>query len=197
MNLSIQSELTRCLSSEGPFSSKSNESISTAQKVRAALLRSLLQNEDTLLRSEIHFLSDLKWAAMENLLERALALTRFQIECINPENGREERPSDERSFWEATLADYNITAGLLALAISERLAITADSSDERARAEEIKNNAKSQLRYGYRKLCKTHLDNDRKKFKAHPWSDRVFSVSAWEQSCSLAERANYQLDASH
>jgi hypothetical protein len=126
---------------------------------------------------------------MENLNERSRSLTRFKIECINPENGT------ERPFWEATLADYSITAGLLGLAISERLATTADSSDERARAEEIKNDARIQLRYGYRSL-KKQLDDDREKFKASPWSDRVFSVSAWEQSYSLAERAIYQLNAS-
>ena len=79
---------------------------------------------------------------------------------------------------------------------SEKLAITADSADKRARAEEIRNKAKSQLRYGQRKLCETNLKDDRKEINAAPWSERVFSVSGWEHSCSLAERATYQLDAS-
>jgi hypothetical protein len=188
-NLSIRAELTRCLSSEGLVSSKSSEPVASVQRIRAVLLRALLQNEDTLLRSEIHFLSDLKWADMENLLERALALTRFRIECINPENGL------DRPFWDATLANYSITAGLLAFATSDRLAVTAASSEERAHADEIRNNARAHLRYGYRSL-KQHLDKDREKFKSDPWSERVFGVSGWEQSCSLAERALYQLNAS-
>jgi hypothetical protein len=213
VSLSIRSELARCLGSENLFSRKSNGSNSTVQEeVRAALLRSLLQNEDTLLRSEIHFLSELKWADMENLYERALALTRFRIDCIYPENARERRSSDEqlvsnaineqqlsdaikkRQFWEATLANYSITAGLLGLSISEKLANTADSADERARAEEINNQAKTQLRYGYRSL-KPHVRRERDEFKKGPWADRVFNVSAWEQSYSLAERALYRLGA--
>jgi len=185
--LSIQSELTRCLNSHG-LRDKPNDA-SPAQ-IRAILLRSLLQNEDTLLRSETHFLAEQKWPGMENLFERALALTSFRIECVHPENG------PDRSFWEGALANYSITAGLLGLAISEKLAITADSADKRARAEEIRNKAKSQLRYGQRKLCVTHLKDDRNKIMAAPWSERVFSVSGWEHSCSLAERATYQLDAS-
>ena len=136
--LSISSELTRCLNSRG-LRDKPNEA--SPAKIRAILLRSLLQNEDTLLRSEIHFLTEQKWPGMENLFERALALTSFRIECVHPENG------SGRPFWEGTLADYSITAGLLGLAISEKLAITADSADQRARAEDIRDKAKSQLRY--------------------------------------------------
>jgi hypothetical protein len=184
--LSIPSELTRCLNSRG-LRDKPNEPIA---KIRAILLRSLLQNEDTFLRSEIHFLAEQKWPGMENLFERALALTSFRIECVHPENG------SGRPFWEGTLADYSITAGLLGLAISEKLAITADSADQRARAEDIRTKAKSQLRYGQRKLCETNLKDDRKEINAAPWSERVFSVSGWEHSCSLAQRAIYQLDAS-
>ena len=185
--LSIELELTRCLNSHG-LRDKPNEA--SAAKIRAVLLRSLLQNEDTLLRSETHFLAEQKWPGMENLFERALALTSFRIECVHPENG------PDRSFWEGALANYSITAGLLGLAISEKLAITAGSADERTRAEEIRNKAKSQLRYGQRKLCMSHLKDDRKNVMAAPWSERVFSVSGWEHSCSLAERATYQLDAS-
>lgn len=185
-SLSIQSELTRCLNSHG-LRAKPNE---PSAKIRAVLLRSLLQNENTLLRSEIHFLAEQKWPGMENLFERALALTSFRIECVHPENG------SGRPFWEGTLADYSITAGLLGLAISEKLAITADSADRRARAEDIRDKAKSQLRYGQRKLCETNLKDDRKEINAAPWSERVFSVSGWEHSCSLAQRAIYQLDAS-
>jgi len=184
--LSIQSELTRCLNSRG-LRDKPNEASAT---IRAILLRSLLQNEDTLLRSQIHFLAEQKWPGMENLFERALALTNFRIECVHPENG------PDRPFWEGTLADYSITAGLLGLAISEKMTITADSADERARAEDIRTKAKSQLRFGQRKLCETHLKEDRNEIRAPPWSERVFNVSGWEHSCSLAERAIYQLDAS-
>jgi hypothetical protein len=153
---------------------------------RAIILRSLLQNEDTLLRSELHFLAGSNWADMENLHERGLALTRFSVGCINPEGGEEK-------VWKATLANYKITSGLLALAIADRLATTGASVDDRNRADEIKNEGKQQLRNGYR-LLKEYRDADRKEIALLPWSERVFSVSQWEESCSLAERAIHQLN---
>jgi hypothetical protein len=86
------------------------------------MLRSLLQNEDTLLRSQLHFLTGATWPEMENLQERGLALTRFRVDCINLER-------EDQKTWEATLADYKITSGLLALAIADRISTTAGAAD--------------------------------------------------------------------
>jgi len=113
-------------------------------------------------------------------------LTQFSVGCVNPEGGAEK-------VWEAQLANYKITSGLLALAIADRLGTTAASVDERNRADEIKNEGKKQLRTGYR-LLKAFRDADRKELALLPWSERVFNVSQWEESCSLAERAIQQLN---
>jgi len=160
--------------------------VATGQEMRAVILRSLLQNENTLLRSELHFLAGRTWTELEDLYEKGLALTRFSVECVNPEGGAGKG-------WEAQLADYQVTSGLLALAIADRLGTTAASADERNRADEIKNEGKKQLRTGYR-LLKGFRDADRKALAPLPWSERVFNVSQWEESCSLAERAIHQLN---
>ena len=160
--------------------------VATGQEMRAIILRSLLQNENTLLRSELHFLADSTWTELENLHERGLVLTQFSVGCVNPEGGAEK-------VWEAQLANYKITSGLLALAIADRLGSTAASADERNRADEIKNQGKQQLRAGYRQL-KVFRETDRKELALLPWSERVFKVSQWEEACSLAERAIRQLN---
>ena len=41
------------------------------------MLRSLLQNENTLLRSELHFLAGYTWTELRTCIERGLVLTRF------------------------------------------------------------------------------------------------------------------------
>jgi hypothetical protein len=190
VGISISEELRHCLLAKPVESGAKSDTQSGANgfpNIRATMLRSLLQNEDTLLRSELHFLTGVTWPEMENFHERGLALTRFRIDCIYPEQG------EERKIWDATLADYKITSGLLALAIADRILTTASSADERNRADEIKNEGKLLLRNGYR-LLKDFRDEDRKKYATLPWSERVFRVSAWEESCTLAERAMHQLN---
>jgi hypothetical protein len=190
VGISIPEELQQCEDHKA-FAKAGAVSAGASPNIRAIMLRSLLQNEDTLLRSELHFLASSSWVAMENLHERGLALTRFRVECIYPEG---EGP-EKQDFWQATLADYKITSGLLALAIADRLATISASADERARADDIKNDGKQQLRTGYRQLSEFR-DADRKALSHLPWQQRVFTVSRWEESCSLAERAIRSLNES-
>ena len=180
--ISIREELERCQDRKP----RTDAAAPPGPNIRAIMLRSLLQNENTLLRSELHFLAGSTWTELENLHERGLALTRLTMVCINPEGG-------DAKVWEATLANYKITSGLLALAIADRLGSTAASADERNRADEIRNQGKQQLRAGYR-LLKVFRDADRKELALLPWSERVFKVSQWEESCSMAERAIHQLN---
>jgi hypothetical protein len=182
-NISIGGDLQRCERADRgarPFKDSS-----VISHIRATILRSLLQNEHTLIQSERHFLTGLDWAEMEDLYERASTLTRFTLQCVNPE-------ADQGDTWAATLAEYKITAGLLGVAIADRL---GTSADERKRAEEIRTKAKEQLRTGYRNL-KVYRDKDRASNALLPWSKRAFSVSNWEPSCSLAEQAFYRLNES-
>jgi hypothetical protein len=186
VGISVPAELRHCADRTESTSAKK-----PSADIPATMLRSLLGNEDTLLRSELHFLASASWVEMENLHERGLALTRFRLDCIFPEGGSPEK----QDVWQATLADYKITSGLLALAIADRLATIAASADERARAAEIKQDGKQQLRTGYRQL-KVYRDKDREILSHLPWRQRVFTVSRWEASCSLAERAIRQLNES-
>jgi hypothetical protein len=188
VGISIREVLRHCEDQKASASAETR-SAESGPDIRATMLRSLLGNEDTLLRSELHFLASSSWVEMENLHERGLALTRFRLECIFPEGGSQQ----EQDFWQATLADYKITSGLLALAIADRLATTATSADERARADEIKNDGKQQLRTGYRQLI-VFRNKDRDTLSHLPWRKRVFTASRWEESCSLAERAIRQLN---
>ena len=141
--------------------------------------RQLLQNENDILRSQLHFLRG-SWVDMENLYDRALVLVRLRPECV--------RPEQDEKHWKATLADYQITSGLIALAIAEKLATRATSTDERNRANKIATDGEGDLRDGYRVLDSVRLE-ERKHLEGRPWSQRLFEVSQWEASCELAERA--------
>jgi hypothetical protein len=98
----------------------------------------------------------------------------------------------DENYWKATLADYKLTSGLLALAIANKLASRATSADERQRAGDIENEGKKDLRDGYRVLDEVRRE-ERKHLERKPWSERLFEVSHWEESCTLAERAIRQL----
>jgi hypothetical protein len=117
---------------------------------------------------------------MENLHDRALVLMRLRSECVSSEQ--------DENYWKGMLADYKITSGLVALAIAEKLATRANSTDERNRAGEIASNGEHNLRDGYRVLDAVRRE-ERKHLERMPWSRRLFEVSQWEASCELAERA--------
>jgi hypothetical protein len=135
-NVSIIAEATNC---EGDR--KSND---FWDSVKLQLLRSLLQNENTLLRSELYFLSDFDWTEMINLLERSKTLTSFKIDCIY-------LAGKDKDFWTATLADYKVTYGLLGVAIAGRFA-AMPAADLREKSAQVRKEAVQQLREGYRKL---------------------------------------------
>jgi hypothetical protein len=180
-NISIDGELNHCTHPNKLAGLKDASPVTS--HIRATILRSLLQNEHTFIQSERHFLTGLDWAEMENLYGRASTLANFTLQCANPEGDQEE-------IWAPSLAEYKITAGLLGLAIADRL---GNSTDERKRSEEIRTKAKEQLRLGYRNL-KEYRDRDRERYAVLPWSKRAYSVSNWEPSCTLAEQAFYRLN---
>jgi len=185
--ISIGTELQRCEQRKA-FTDKNmsgeQQVGSGSPDVRMIMLRQLLQNENDLLRSDLHFLGD-TWVEMENLYDRALVLTRLHAECLSL--GQDE------NYWKATLADYKITSGLVALAIANKLASRATSADERHRAGEIEDEGKKNLRDGYRVLDEVRRE-EREHLKRKPWSERLFEVSHWEESYALAERAIRRLN---
>ncbi len=61
----------------------------------------------------------------------------FRVECIYPEGKSYKR------LWQAQVASYKVTYGLVALAIAQRLLVDPGSSDERYRADEIQKAAPS------------------------------------------------------
>jgi hypothetical protein len=185
--ISIREELERC--EERKAHTTGNTSAEqrvngASPDVRTIMLRQLLQNENDLLRSDLHFLSD-TWVELENLHDRALVLMRLRAECVSPEQ--------DENYWKAMLADYKITSGLLALAIADKLATRATSADERNRAGEIASEGEHTLRDGYRTLDAVRREA-RKRLERMPWSKRLFEVSQWEASCALAERALRRLN---
>jgi len=186
-SVTIQGELTKCLSKDRAAVAVSVKGDSTEPNIRAAILRSLLQNEETLLRSEAHFLASADSVDLENLYYRGQDLQKFSTECIYPEGGSAER------LWEGQVESYKITAGIVALAVAQRLMISAGSADQKNRAEEIQKQGTQQLREGYR-LLRVKRNEDRETIAASTLPDRVFRVSPWEEACTLAERALVQLD---
>jgi hypothetical protein len=160
-----------------------------APAVRTIMLRLLLQNENTLLRSELHFLNGTSWDEMEKLRDRAIDLTHFDIQCIGSSGDSEA----DKKFWEAQLEDYKITSGLLTLAIADQFASHTASADDRNRAVDLKKAGKQELRNGYAGLH-SFCYEDRRRLERLPWWRRLFVVSPWEESCTLAIRQIHKLE---
>jgi hypothetical protein len=148
--------------------------------VRLALLRSLLGNENSLLRSEAYFLSDARVPELETLYRRGLRLATFTASCVDPRN---ENPD----IWTPSASDYQITAGLLAAAVADRYEIVAVSADEHRRASEVRDTGARLMAEGYR-VMKRYRDKDREAHLVSPRIDQIFSVSSWEESTRLAEQ---------
>ena len=148
----------------------------------------LLAAEDELLRTEVNFISEEgKIERLEHLYKRATSLTNVGAECL-PDNFAEK----ER---EGIFADHQVTAGLVALTVADRMAAVAVSRGDRDRSAEIAQNGERLLRAGFATLS-AFVEEDRKEVQeSADWHERVFRQSTWEKSASLAGRAFLKLRA--
>ncbi len=166
---------------------------SNASKSSAELLTErriyylLLANEDEELRTRISFLSEeSNFEALERLFHRARFMASIPHECLPSELFL--RPADRKGY----VADHQITAGLLGLAVADRMATVARSRGDRERANDIRRIAEGELRHGWEEL-RPLVIHDRSRNREKHWSERIFAESNWESSASLATRALSQL----
>ena len=148
----------------------------------------LLAAEDESLRTEVNFISEEgKIERLEHLYKRATSLANVGAECL-PDNFAEK----ER---EGIFADHQVTAGLVALTVADRMAAVAVSRGDRDRSAEIAQNGERLLRAGFATLS-AFVEEDRKEVQeSADWHERVFRQSTWEKSASLAGRAFLRLRA--
>jgi hypothetical protein len=187
----IQQEAQGCVSSQPENSSSvvglgADRDAEQVNTVRTALLRLLLADENSALRTELHFTFERSIPEIENLYERGSLLSKFTPECLDPKH---ERPES----WVPAVADYQITAGLLALAVADRYQSIAASTDEQHRAVEIRAQGKRLIEHGYRVLKPFRDEEHRAAERNASLAEQVFKASSWEQSYLLAERALQQL----
>ena len=106
-------------------------------------------------------------------------------ECL-PENFHERQR-------EGLVADNQITAGLVALTVADRMAAVALSRGDRDRSAEIAQSGEKALRTGFATLS-AFVEKERKEVQeSADWHKKVFPQSAWEKSASLAGRAFLRL----
>jgi len=146
----------------------------------------LLEAEDESLRTEVNFIGEEgKIERLEHLYRRASSLAAVGAECLPDNFGERER--------EGIFADHQVTAGLVALTVADRMAAIALSRGDRDRSAEIAQNGEKTLRAGFATLS-AFVEEDRKKLQESAnWHDRVFHQSPWEKSASLASRAFLRL----
>jgi hypothetical protein len=185
----MREEAQECVSAQPGNSSSivglgADRDVEQVRAVRTALLRTLVADENSVLRTELHFVSDLGIPELETLYERGVLLSKFKSECLDPKN--------HDQVWVPAVAQYQITAGLLALAVADRYQSIANSTDERQRALEIRTEGKRLIERGYRVL-KPIRNMDHKVLERDTLTRQVFAISGWEESCLLAERALEQL----
>ena len=186
--MDIASELSRCnkeadLHEAAPAAWPHDPDV----KVRALLFRTLLQNENTLLRAEAHYLSDKELPELPSIYERSKLLASTRVGCFHPIG------NDEKEYWEGVVKELLVTQGIVGLGVSERINAVAASSDDRDRALTIRNEAKAALREGYNALFSSRKI-ERRRIAGFPLSERVFKASNWEGSYQLALRATQQLN---
>lgn len=182
-HMSLDTELDACNAAVRAGASR------PAQTTKTQVLDLLLSDLDTKLRAETFFVSDKQMPELENLDDQAVTLASFKPQCFPPPDA--EHPDRYKGI----LASYQITAGLLSLAIAERIERIAASADERHKGTEIFENAKATLRNGFRAL-KELRDPKREELAGKPWAVRLFEVPEWEEAYGLAVRAIDQLNAS-
>jgi hypothetical protein len=208
-SISMREEARRCASPQPGGSSSvvglgADRDVEQVKAVRVTLLRTLVADESSLLRAELltGIVSDRGFPELETLYERALLLSKFTPECLDPKHRQSPpppAPPDRKpspSPWVAVAADYQITAGLLALAVADRYQLIAASTDERQRAFEIRAEGKRLIEHGYQVLKPIRNEENAAEDKDLP-SKQVFTVNSWEASCLLAERALDQLRQSN
>jgi hypothetical protein len=117
------------------------------------------------------------------LIDRAKFLAELKPECL-PTTFQFSDPG----FRRATIGDFQITAGLLTMAVAERMSTIARSAGDRLRSDEALQKGDGWLRSGWEKLGPV-VNEQRGVIGKKPWSDRIFAQSNWEATASLATRA--------
>jgi hypothetical protein len=141
----------------------------------------LLDAEDEFLRTETNFISDEgRITALESLYARATFLASVGKECL---------PGyfSERQI-KGTIADYQVTVGLLELTVADRMGTVAFSRADHARSVDIARDGEKALRVGY-PILNLLVEEDRRNIHQSDWQKRVFDQSEWEKSASLGARA--------
>ena len=122
--------------------------------------------------------------ALESLYARAAFLASIGKECL---------PGyfSERQL-KGTIADYQVTAGLLELTVADRMATVAVSRADHDRSKDVARDGEKALRAGY-PILSSLVEEDRRNIHQSGWHRRVFAESEWEKSASLGARAFLRL----
>jgi hypothetical protein len=179
---SRQSALAANVSAGGTGYATQADALAVEQKAFYLLLAA----EDESLRTEVNFIGDEgKIERLEHLYKRATSLANVGAECLPDNFAKKER--------EGLFADHQVTAGLVALTLADRIAAVALSRGDRDRSAEIAQNGERLLRAGFATLSALVAEDRKQVQESADWHQRVFRQSSWEKSASLAGRAFLRL----
>jgi hypothetical protein len=154
--------------------------------VQVGALRLLHSLETDVLRSEFFVVPDKELPELEDLYDRAVVLLSFDLRCFDLLRDRN---------MDGTLAEAKVNAALVGLAAADRVDRIGSSADVRQKAREMRDYSRNALRESYRVL-KRLRDKDRDDLQNEPWGTRLFGVSGWEGTYTLATQAIERLNAS-
>ncbi|MBN9560342.1 MAG: hypothetical protein J0H14_06365 [Alphaproteobacteria bacterium] len=167
--------------------------------VRQKLLFLLLDNHQDLSRAEISFLAEQEdFSLLDRLQAKVSLLSEVPARCL-PKTFPE---TDRR----AMVAEYGVTAALVGLAVSDRMAATARSASEQKRADEVRDRSAAALivASGELKVQAARLKDEAERAgedKAKkdgealwPTRDMIFHQSPFEQTLGLAAYAADRLN---
>jgi hypothetical protein len=173
----------RLQNNKGTDATEIAKNIATEKKVFFLLLA----NEDEVLRTETSFLArETNFEVLEKLYRRADFVASIGEECLP------DTVNFTPNLLDGTVAEHQITAGLVGLAVAEQMSTIARSAGDREHARDIRREAENHLRVGSRDLTEV-VNDDMKENQALAWNRRIFAQSRWEHSAYLATRALSQL----
>jgi hypothetical protein len=136
------------------------------------------------LRTELNFVPEIEsFEGLEKLQSRSDAVTKITGECL-PKAPDDLFTEDYRA---ALIAESRVIAGLVTLAVEERMSVLGRSPGDRTRAEDARKKGEEWLINGWADLSRIWKEqSDQRKTKE--WPERIFGGTQWDKTASMALR---------
>jgi len=137
------------------------------------------------LRTELNFIPEIdNYEELEELWLRSAAVTQIKTECL-PQTT--DYPWGTKDYRKAVMADGKVIAGLVALAVGDRMSALGKSKGDQNRASDARTLGEAWLIDGWADL-RPIWDSRSKVRMAGEWPERIFGAGDWDKTATIALR---------